>query len=272
MSSNTWETGPTFTPAKADFALAASGAALYAIGGDANGGFFFDASTSVHRLDLSSWPGGTWDDLADPLPGPRTANQAGFCTTAIAGGEAWSVGGLDSSFVWHNDAFYRASGEGCAGVNVPWLDESPVEFDVPVGATVNVTVTLKATTDVGVLQPGTYSAQIAVTANTPQTINPVGVTMNVTPPKNWGKLAGTITGTDCSGKTNPLTKAVVFADSKAFSWTAKTDKNGKYAFWGPKGSYTLIASANGWIPQTKTASIKAGKTVIVDFNLPPVSC
>ena len=33
-------------------------------------------------------------------------------------------------------------------------------------------------------------------ANTPQTIDPIGVTMNVTPPKDWGKLAGTVTGTD----------------------------------------------------------------------------
>jgi Carboxypeptidase regulatory-like domain/Kelch motif len=273
MSSNTWETGPTFTPAKADFALAASGAALYAIAGDANGGFFFDASTSVHRLDLSSWPGGTWDDLADPLPGPRTANQAGFCTSAIAGGETWSVGGLDSSFVWHNDAFYRASGEGCAGVNVPWLDESPAEFDVPVGATVNVTVTLKATSDVGIIQPGTASAQIAVNANTPQTIAPIGVTMNVTPPTGWGKIAGTVTGTDCSGKTNPL-KAVVFADGKDFSFTAKTDTKGKYGFWGPSASnpYTLVATANGWIPQTKTAGIRPRRTITVDFNLRPTSC
>ncbi len=28
------------------------------------------------------------------------------------------------------------------GFSVPWLSESPAEFDVPVGATVNVTVTL----------------------------------------------------------------------------------------------------------------------------------
>ncbi len=274
MSSDTWETGPTFTPAKADFALAASGAALYAIAGDANGAGFFDATTSVHRVDLSSWPGGTWDDLADPLPGPRTANQAGFCTTAITGGETWSVGGLDSSFIWHNDAFYRASGEGCAGVNVPWLDESPAEFDVPVGGTVNVTVTLSATTDAGVTQPGTYSAQIAVNANTPQTIDPIGVTMNVTPPKDWGKIAGTVTGTDCSGRTNPL-RAVVFADGNGGpSLVLRTDKDGKYAFWAStkNNPFTLIASANGWIPQTKTAKIKRGGTTTVDFNLRPVSC
>ena len=47
--------------------------------------------------------------------------------------------------------------------------------------------------------------------------------MNVTPPKTWGKLQGTVTGTDCNNVTKALT-AVVFADGNmGFSWTAKTD-------------------------------------------------
>jgi hypothetical protein len=98
--------------------------------------------------------------------------------------------------------------------------------------------------------------------------------MNVTPPKDWGKIAGTVTGTGCDGKTNPL-RATVFADGQGGpSLVLKTDKDGKYAFWASTKSnpFTLIASANGWIPQTKTAKIKRGGTTIVDFNLRPVSC
>ena len=96
--------------------------------------------------------------------------------------------------------------------------------------------------------------------------------MNVTPPKSWGKLKGTVTGTDCNNVTKGLS-AVVFADgSTGFSWTARTDKNGNYAFWGPKDTYTLIASANGWIPQTKTGKIQQGKTTTVNFNLRPTGC
>ena len=98
--------------------------------------------------------------------------------------------------------------------------------------------------------------------------------MNVTPPKGWGKIAGTVNGLSCSGQTSPL-KAVVFATGKkGFSFTLPTDKTGTYAFWAPSGDspFTLIASASGWIAQTKTVSIKGGKTTTVNFTLRPQSC
>jgi Kelch motif len=277
MNSNTWQTGPAFTPAKSDFALSASGSALYAIAGDNNGGGFFDASTSAARLDLSSWPNGSWADLGDPLPAARVANSAGFCTTALSGGENWSVGGADTAVVIRNDAFFRTSGEGCAGVDVPWLAESPAQFNIPAGATVNVTVTLSATTADNVTQPGTYKVSILATSpDTPHALSPVDVTMSVTPPKGWGKIAGTVSGKDCSGKTSPL-RGVVFADGKGqkgFSFTLTTDASGGYGFWAPAGAspFSLQASANGWIPVTKTASIKGGKTTTVNFTLRPTSC
>ncbi len=205
----------------------------------------------------------SWTAIANAqFPRYRAGGGCGF----------YKLGGSSGGFTPTPDSETLGPGlDQCGTTDVKWLSENPTEFDVPVGATVNVTVTLAATTANGVQQPGTYTAQILVNANTPQTINPVGVTMNVTPPKTWGKIAGQVTGTDCNGNTKPLT-AVVFADSKGFSWTAKTDKNGMYAFWGPRGSYTLIASANGWIPQTKTVLMKAGKKTTVNFNLHPVSC
>jgi hypothetical protein len=159
------------------------------------------------------------------------------------------------------------------GFSVPWLAESPSEFDVPVGGTVNVTVTLSATTADGVTQPGTDSARILVSTNTPQTLDPIGVTMNVTPPNGWGKLAGTLSGTDCSGKTNPL-KGVVFATGKSYSYTLKTDTKGAYAFWAPSAAnpVTLTASANGWIAQNQKVNVRVGKTTTVNFTLRPVTC
>ncbi len=66
----------------------------------------------------------------------------------------------------------------------------------------------------------------------------------------------------------------MFATGKNFSFTAKTDTKGKYGFWGPAASnpYTLVATANGWIPQTKTAGIRPRRTITVDFNLRPTGC
>jgi hypothetical protein len=176
----------------------------------------------------------------------------------------------DDVELWQNMIFGIVN-----GFNVPWLAESPAQFTVPVGGTVNVTVTLSATTADQVIQPGTDTAQILVSSpDTPQTLNPVNVTMNVTPPKGWGKIAGTVNGEDCSGKTSPL-RGVVFADGgKGYSFTLRTDANGNYAFWAPAGAspFTLQASASGWIPQTKTASIRGGKTTTVNFTLRPTSC
>ena len=145
MSADTWETGPEFTAAKADFALAASGEALYAIAGDNNGAGFFDATASVHRLDVGTWPSGSWEDLGDPLPSPRTANQAGFCTTAKAGGEIYSVGGF-ANFIWNNETLYRESPAKAApaAVDVPWVSEDPALGTIDAGASVDVTVTVDA--------------------------------------------------------------------------------------------------------------------------------
>jgi hypothetical protein len=100
--------------------------------------------------------------------------------------------------------------------------------------------------------------------------------MNVTPPKGWGKIAGTVSGQNCSQVTAPL-PAVVFANGKpksGFQFTLKTDKNGNYAFWGPAGNspYSLQASAAGWIPVTQTESIRGGKTTTANFTLRPTSC
>ena len=94
-----------------------------------------------------------------------------------------------------------------------------------------------------------------------------------TPPNGWGKLAGALSGTDCSGKNAPL-KGVVFADGKSYSFTLRTDANGNYAFWAPSAAnpITLTASASGWIAQNQKTNIRNGKTTIVNFTLRPVTC
>ena len=97
MLSRTWTTGPTFTPQRADFALAASGSKLFAIGGDATGGGFFDPSTAVDELETATWPSGSWVSSPPDLPSPRQANQAGFFSALRMGGEIWSTGGITSN-------------------------------------------------------------------------------------------------------------------------------------------------------------------------------
>ncbi|HUF37802.1 MAG TPA: S8 family serine peptidase [Anaerolineales bacterium] len=171
MAGDAWETGPEFTSGRADFALAMTEGALYAIGGDADAGFFFDGSNLFESLDLSGWPGGAWADLSDPLPQALTANQAGFCTEALFDPEAaevWSVGGIDTAVftIEGSNFFWETGGERCYSIytDVPWLSVSPTSGEVE--ATTGV-AELEVLVDTTGLSPGAYTATIVVITNDP---------------------------------------------------------------------------------------------------------
>lgn len=88
-----WSTGPAFPQGRADFGLAYDSCQnkLYALGGDASGGGFFDSTNEVDELSVASWPAGTWNASPPNLILPnRQGNQAGFSN----GGNIWSVGGI----------------------------------------------------------------------------------------------------------------------------------------------------------------------------------
>src|SRR5215471_2369901 len=109
-----WETGPVFTPQLADFGLAydAGTNKLYSLGGDLpNDGNFFNSTSQVNELDVSAWPGGTWNPSPPDLPAPpRQASQAGF----FGNGDIWSVGGLDgATFIFEGEVWHRNNGGGC---------------------------------------------------------------------------------------------------------------------------------------------------------------
>ncbi len=197
----TWSTGPVWTMNRADLGLAYDPGthSLYAIGGDATGGTFFDSQAEVDQLDISAWPSGTWV-VSDPaLPAPLQANQAGFYTTGVAGGEIWSTGGIDSGFVFHNTHQYRTNGGGGVGCSnpsdLPWVSVNPASGTTTAGNSSDVTVTFDSTG----LADGDYSGLLCVNSNDPAT--PVvevpvsltvtaGVTHTVTP--SVGTPSGTI--------------------------------------------------------------------------------
>jgi N-acetylneuraminic acid mutarotase len=110
----TWDNGPAFTMGRSDLGLAydAGTNKLYALGGDLQGGGFFDSTNEVDEVDLGSWPGGTWVTSPPDLPLPvRQANQAGF----YGAGDIWSVGGIDgTTFQFLNEVWHRNNGGGCA--------------------------------------------------------------------------------------------------------------------------------------------------------------
>jgi hypothetical protein len=155
--------------------------------------------------------------------------------------------------------------------DVPWLSENPAGLALSNGQTKSVTVTMAATQENGVTQPGDYIAEIGIQSNTPYPTAPVKIIMHVQAPSSWGKFQGTVTGTPCGG-----TKAGVPAYIRITStttpdlvWSVRANGDGSYQLWLPKGNYQLIAAKDDWAPQATTARLQAGFVVTVNFDLVP---
>jgi hypothetical protein len=187
---------------------------------------------------------------------------------------AYKIGGSPSSFVGSAESERLGGLEQCdESTDVPWLAGAPGSFTLAPGASQTVTVTLTATPEAGVAQPGAYSAEFGVRTDTPYQVPAIGVEMNVSPPKDWGKVQGTILGQPCTGDPVPLAATVrVTAVSKpGSSVTLRSDNKGKYEYWVPKAQYEVIAAKDGWVPQQRPISVGAGKTVTTNFTLAPAN-
>ncbi|MGH9186169.1 MAG: hypothetical protein ACRD0U_10210, partial [Acidimicrobiales bacterium] len=164
LQTGAWSVGPAFSSARSDFALAATNKAIYAIGGDADGGGPFDASDTVERLATSGggWRSGSWTAY-DSLQLELSANSGGFCTNAIFGGEVWSVGGgnLNTSLgITGRTFFHGIRPERCASIrsDVPWLSEDPTSGTVAADSSSTVQVTV----DAAELTTGQYAATLLI--------------------------------------------------------------------------------------------------------------
>jgi hypothetical protein len=161
-----WTRGPQFAAARADFALAATDTALYAIGGDEPGGGYFDPSEATARLPLGVWPDGHWAPFVElPRPARHHANSGGFCTSAFFGAEVWTVGGRDQFGIPGESLFSPVAPERCSTIraDVPWLSVGLVGRRVPADSSRRLSVDV----DARLLPPGTYDATILVTTSDP---------------------------------------------------------------------------------------------------------
>jgi hypothetical protein len=100
--------------------------------------------------------------------------------------------------------------------------------------------------------------------------------MTVTPPKGWGKITGTVSGTSCKGDTAPIRGAQIQINAKGGgSLSLKTAADGTYAYWvdSTVSQYSVIASKDGWVTQVSDkVKVKAGKTTTANFTLKPTTC
>ncbi|MFC9622855.1 carboxypeptidase regulatory-like domain-containing protein [Streptomyces sp. NPDC056930] len=154
------------------------------------------------------------------------------------------------------------------GSDVSWLSLDSSEFTLAPGATVPVAVSVKASVD-EITQPGEFTAQVAISTNTPYAVASVPVTMTLAPPNTWGKITGTVRGKASDGSTAPLKGATVQVDSWASSYTLITDKDGHYALWldARNNPLTVIVAKDGYAPTVTTVKVVKKGTVTTDFTL-----
>ncbi|HEX5543309.1 MAG TPA: hypothetical protein VFX60_17435 [Micromonospora sp.] len=243
---------------------------LWASGAAAANGMLLLSGGVINNSTAVTNQGWAYDPAANSwstLPNSNYARYRGGAACGFA-----KIGGSSGGFNPTTDGERLPGFDQCSTVtDVPWLSASSTSATLQPGQSVTVTVTMDATTAVGVLQPGVYSAQFGVKSDTPYTVAPIDVKMTAQPPKDWGKLTGVVTGVDCRGQVNPVAGAIVQVNSKkGWTVTLKAGTDGRYAVWAPKDNpVEVIAARDGWIPQTRTVNLKAGETTTVDFALSP---
>jgi carboxypeptidase family protein len=148
------------------------------------------------------------------------------------------------------------------------VSEDKTDVTIQPGDSATVDVSLDAGT---ITQPGTYDAHLTVSAKTPYGTSPLPVSLTVNPPKTWSKITGTVTGVGWVGTPAPLAATTVQINAKAAAYTLKTDRNGQYTLWldSHDNPLTVIASKDGWTPQTASVKITPQKTTTTDFPLKP---
>lgn len=158
--------------------------------------------------------------------------------------------------------------QGGGSSDVSWLSVSERKVTLQPGASTTITVGLDAGVD-EVTQPGDYTAALTVQTDTPYAGVPVDVKMRVSPPKDWGKYAGTVLGADGQGGTAPLAGATVQINASTVSHTLRTGKDGTYALWFDSrlNPVTVIVSKDGYQPVTTTVKLKKGGTTTGDLTL-----
>lgn len=303
-SSDSWSTGTAYPQAVAWEAcggIGGIGGLVYCAGGSATATsakpYSFDGSTWTPLADI---PADDWGAASSVANGQLVVSGGVISNNATVTNEGWSFdpgAGTWTPLPNSNNSFYRLGGacgfykvggqvstldqahvegevlpgyDSCdtGGADVTWLSEDPTETDIAAGASATVAVTMDSSM---LAQPGTYKAAITVSTDSPYKVDPIQVTLTVTPPKTWGKITGVVTGAPCAGTVAALAGATVQIDTWAASYTLTTDKDGRYTLWLDKRNnpLTVIVAKDGWQPQTRTARVVPGTPLTSNFSLKP---
>ncbi|MBO0867918.1 MAG: S8 family serine peptidase [Micromonosporaceae bacterium] len=210
-----------------------------------------------------------YDPATDAWTQLPNANHVSYRAAGACG--FYKIGGAIAGSATQSDVELLPGFDACGEVpDVPWFSIGSGSATLQPGQSVTVTTTVDGRVD----QPGTYLAGIAVAEDTPYILQPIGVTMTVTPPKTWGKVAGVVTAVGCDGARTALSDATVQIDWSGGRHLLMTGPDGGYGWWADKrtGKLTVAVAKDGYQPQVTEVRIRAGGTVPVDFDLLPREC
>ena len=204
--------------------------------------FYTLFSPAGARVFTATMAGGYADEVVDVVvvdggtvaqdfylaAGYLVPSPEGFEVTLESGGNAkrWltieNQGGADASFLLVE----------LPGGDIPWLSKQPVSGTVSTGAQQSVLLTFDASLPEA-SQPGTYYGTLQMNTDTPYPPATLPITMHVTPPATWGKLAGVVTGLGyCDLDPAPLQGALLTIESgTGLTWNLETEADGAYQLW-----------------------------------------
>ena len=190
----------------------------------------------------------------------------------------YQIAGLDSTGTPADFAQVLPGYDLCTSSSAPWLKESSSSIEVPPGQSVTATVTMNSNSTV-MPQPGTQSGALLISTDTPYPVPPLSVTFQARPPASWGELSGTVTDATTG---NPVSQAEITictmydpgsGSCGPATYSPVADLSGSWQWWLASGYNPLqvIASKNGYLPQTKIVKVARGAATTVDFSLTPTT-
>ncbi|MFI1092642.1 carboxypeptidase regulatory-like domain-containing protein [Streptomyces sp. NPDC020917] len=250
---------------EADLPMDAWGAASAAADGQLQVmGGVIDNSTALTNQAFA------YDPARDEWSALPNSTNALFRGAASCG--LYRIGGSTGNFYGVASSETLPGYDECGGVgDVSWLNEGTTGFDVAPGQSVTVAVTADSS---AVSQPGDYAAAVGVETDTPYQDGRISVAMTVDPPASWGKLTGTVSGSDGQPIRGASVQVCTMWNKNlgcgAVTYSLRTDAAGHYQLWLDKGynPLALTAGKDGYQPQLRIVRIAKGATTTADFTLP----
>ncbi|MGB9724011.1 MAG: S8 family serine peptidase [Chloroflexia bacterium] len=153
------------------------------------------------------------------------------------------------------------------GGDVPWYGTSIVSGTVPAGDSLGWTNVFTASPALGISQPGDYHATLRIQPEGAPSLpsRRIPVILTALPTPTMGRLVGTVTSDRPGG---PLAADILIQGAGGLTWTLSTDPaTGFYSYWLEEGTYTVTASAAGYVSETAVVGIVGQMTTTQDFEL-----